>query len=429
MTDGGGNIKQQMSPYLGAKLPSWDTHQPGEPSKHKHGVLYQGPWEVLYDGFNEHVRRCARAMAMSDTPVKLRSFRPQRLRPDPLEKRDLINELKEVLDTTIRTYDAHINQVVSSEGIFQRLAMNQHFGGDQLKYINSLKVVSSVFERMSLQEHEIEALKAVGQVWVACHANADMLVDAGVPEVRVVPVPYFDDDPLLKLEGRKRQPGPVRFYHIGKWEPRKEGHKMLGAFLRAFKPGEASLMYKTSPSAPSFEDYPSGPMESLRTWLKDSTVQVNGWNTKNVLRSVFLITEYVTSKRLRELHRIGDIYLSLSHGEGFDMPAFDAKLAGNLMVYTPSGGPQDFAGEYDQCVNDDGEIDCHPFYNWKGCVYLGYAVTEAAIKMRRAFETVKGGVRERGRSLENFRAETVGRNMSQFVKQVYENRFVPNADE
>ncbi|MHC4814337.1 MAG: hypothetical protein ACYTFN_14680, partial [Planctomycetota bacterium] len=112
-------------------------------------------------------------------------------------------------------------------------------------------------------------------------------------------------------------------------------------------------------------------------------------------------------------------YLSLSRGEGFDMPAFDAKLSDNLLVFTPSGGPQDFCGEHDQLVQPSGTVPCDPFYNWPaGATYLDYEVTEAADAIQRAMSRVTSGRRRRGMSLERFSAQRVGERMAADLEQL-----------
>ena len=419
-----GGVFEQMSGYAvkkgaPAEERGSDTASKGAAAQHEKGVLYQGPWETLHDGFNEHVRRCARALSEAGLPVRLRSFVPRQFGKVPFETRDPRDECKDLLETTIAQTVCHICQVVPSEGIFHHLMSHRYYSGEQLAYLNSLKVLSTVFERTAIPQHDIEALKRAGQVWVACKANAKMLKDQGLERVRVVPIPYLADDPLLAFEGRERIPGPIRFYSIGKWEPRKEHRNALGSFLRAFKPGEASYYLKTSPSLPECEGYPDGPEAALRVWLTDPVVQQNGWNAESVGRSLFIIKKYLPEEQLRELHRTCDVYVSLARGEGFDMPAFDSKLAGNLMVYTPSGGPQDFAGEFDVEVPTSGEVTCHSFYRWgEESLYLDYEVEDASRALREAFELAHDGQRQRGMSLDPFSMKSVGKRMAQYVQEL-----------
>ena len=42
------------------------------------------------------------------------------------------------------------------------------------------------------------------------------------------------------------------------------------------------------------------------------------------------------------LHARGDCYVSMAHGEGWDVPAFDAVAYGNPVVVTGWGGPRAF---------------------------------------------------------------------------------------
>jgi hypothetical protein len=397
-------------------------------STHQSGVLYMGPWENMADGFAEHTRRCARALKMAGMPVHLRSGQPTVYKPDRRLGRDLRDELGDLLDESIHRYSAMVHQVVPSGGVLDGITTKEitaaarykelRFTMEEQERINRGRIIYSVWERQDLHEAEVQALKRVGQVWVACQANLEMLQRHGIETGRVVPVPFMPDDPLLELEGRQRRRGPVRFYSIGKWEPRKEHRNLLGAFLREFEPGEAKLWLKTSPRAPRMVDYPSSSDEAVTQWLKDEQVIAKGWSWDNIQRFVHIKQAVLSPKLMLELHSIGDIYVSCSRGEGFDMPAFDAKLAGNLLVYTPSGGPPDFAGERDVRVVPSGTVQCHPFYDWGEARYLDYELDAVRDAMRCAWDTVRQGRACRGMDLEPFSAIEVGRRMRAYVEEL-----------
>jgi len=111
----------------------------------------------------------------------------------------------------------------------------------------------------------VKILNRVAQVWVPCGSNQHMLLRSGVhpDRVRIVPHPYDPTSQLCKLT-RRRPYSNRRFYSIGRWEPRKGYHELLGGFLRAFKPtDEATLTIKFSGG--QWEGYPS-PAESVRYW-------------------------------------------------------------------------------------------------------------------------------------------------------------------
>lgn len=411
------------------KLGLWNrSRAPGVSSTHETGVLYMGPWENEADGFSEHTRRCARALSLAGLPVHLRSATPSFHKPNRMSGRDLRDEMADLLNESIHCYSVMVHQVVPSGGVLDNITVREFtasqrfpkagFTMQQQAMINRGRVISAVWEREDLSDVEVRALKRVAQVWVACKANLEMLERHGVDNGRWVPIPYLPDDPLLQLNGLKRRRGPVRFYAIGKWEPRKEHRNLLGAFLREFAPGEAKLWLKTSPRAPRMLDYPASPHESITTWLKDERVIQRGWTWDNIQKFVHLIMHVLPQKQIVELHSVGDVYVSASRGEGFDMPSFDAKMAGNLLVYTPSGGPQDFAGQLDERVEPTGSVPCHPFYEWGDATYLDYDVNELGAAMRRAWITVRKGQACRGMDLEPYSMKSVGEMMKSYSEEV-----------
>lgn len=389
----------------------------GAPSEHALGVLYQGPWSDEADGFNEHVRRCARALALTGCPVHLRSFAM------PMGAQSLSQDIAKMLTTSIGMYSVLIHQLVATNpDAIHRLTAHRHRTPEENAFLNSFRVVYTVWERDRVQDGYVRALNRVAQAWVACRANAEMLEVCGVEadRIRVVPVPYFQDDPLLALRTKKRQKGPVRFYHIGKWEPRKAQDKILLGFLKAFRPKEAHLVIKSSALRFPIQGYPISPEEALVACLNDPDVLSNGWTESNVKDAVEIIARRITHEAIVGLHRFGDVYVTLSRGEGFDMPAFDAKLAGNLMMYTPSGGPQDFAGETDVLVAPSGALSCHPFYQWEpDAMYLDYDLRDVV----HAFRTAHGrAIHDRNnRDLTMFSAERVGQSMLENLNQIVAN--------
>lgn len=366
------------------------------------GVSYQGPWSAEADGFNEHVRRSSRALHEAGCPVHLRSPGPQVFYGAP---KDLPPKLKPMLTASISRYSALIHQTILSATSIHTLVMHHRLTPEELATVNRYKVIYTVFEKDSVHPDTVRALNLVGQVWVACQKNADMLVHAGVErdKVRVIPIPFFSDDPLLALRDRPTKKGPVRFYHIGKWEPRKAQDRIIEAFLRAFVPGEAQLVLRCSELRAPIDGYPRGPREALRAMLEKPKVKANGWTSDNVKRAVEVVSEKLTDEGILKLHGFGEVYVTLSRGEGFDMPCFDAKLAGNIVVYTPSGGPQDFTDQRDVLVPASGSIACHPFYGWEQeATYLDFDLKQAIDGLREA--------RSRARQLSMFNEQkTLGK--------------------
>jgi glycosyltransferase involved in cell wall biosynthesis len=320
----------------------------------------------------------------------------------------------DLLNTSVSKCVVRVIQIVPSDGQLGKWMTHPKLSPEAISGRNRATVLYTVWEREGIAPKTVKLLSRAGQVWVGCERSRKMLIDAGVPEKKLVrvPMPFAPDDPHLKLVGRARPPGVPRFLHVGKWEPRKGQQNIIGAFMLAFRPGDAELMLKTSKYAPKFSGYPSGPGAAIATWLEDPRVARNGWTAENVHPSIRMIRERLTEAQMVGLHKWSDIYVTLSHGEGFDMPAFDAKLSGNRMVYTESGGPEDFAGSGDVRVPTAGRSVCHPFYTWGlNARGTGYWLEDAAEALREATVGVSTREFKHDFDVDSFSAEHVGRGM------------------
>jgi hypothetical protein len=393
--------------------------------EHDYGVSFLCPWEDPFGGFPEHSRRLARALDDAGLPVHLRSLDPSmqwHQTPATAKFKDSMMEgIRDLLTRSVRNYLVSVHMTVAGASNLHAVWTHRFLDPEQLKQINQYKIISTVFERDRLVPGELESFLAVGQVWVANEKDREMLVSQGVPpfKVKVVPIPFFEDDPHLKIASKKRRAGPTRFYAIGKWEARKAHHELLGTFFTAFAPGEAKLYFKTSTKAPDFGEYPSSPAESVARWLDTAEVKEKGWDIDRVNQDVFLINRFLAPKRMVELHENGDVYVSLSRGEGFDMPAYDASLADNLLVHTPSGGPQDYAASDAICVSATGSIPSHPWYDWPECEYLDWEITQSAAALRQADALIQAGrTRSPRTDLGGFTAKSVGVKIRAAIEEV-----------
>lgn len=398
----------------------------GEPASHPLGVLFKAPWEQDGDGFAEHSRRCARVLALSGVPVHLRGY------VSHLYDRTIPESLRPLLSTSIKQYSVEVYQTIVNETILQNItsmagaaAYGVFFTEEQLRALNSTRILYTVFERDRVSPDLIQIMNRFGQIWVANTRNYQMLIDCGIPQDKlvVIPIPHFADDPFLELRKKTtRKPGPVRFYHIGKWEPRKAQDKILSCFMKAFKPGEAHLFMKTSSLKTEIEDYPKSPLGAIQIALENEWIKKNGWTISNWSKSIQITGEFLSDSKLVKVHEYGDVYVTLSRGEGFEMSAYNAKLAGNLCIYTPSGGPEDYCDLYDFKVNSIGNIPCSQFYNWEpDAQYLNFSEEEAIEifqKIRNRVSFCFADDRNRTNDLYKFTAKAVGLKMRQALEKL-----------
>lgn len=340
----------------------------GRPAVWKSAIEVRGPLHIEHDGWAEHGRRLAALLNRRFvTRVSLTAVE------------EAPEQLRTMLERSCSSIWLQVLHLIPERNSFANIANRQREWAtdEQLKAINARRVVSTTFERWPLSDDDVEALRSVGEVWVPCTMNKRVLVESGLEaeRVRVVPIPRQDHDPYALLEDwRERRrarvlagsPVPVRFYHVGKWEPRKAQAKIVFAFLLAFKAGDpVELRIKTKPMSTRVEDYPMDAAEAVRMALTSPGVLANGWTAESVSNQVKVWNQSLSEEAMLNFHKVADVYVSLAHGEGFCMPAHDAKACGNRLLYVPSGGVEDFADEGDVVVPVTGhERAFNAMYAW-----------------------------------------------------------------
>lgn len=403
----------------------------GTPAEHPYGVCYQGEYETLHDGTGVAVRKHARALALQGLPVLLRSFSNTVISPDgvpqPVHSAGLhakvqaeigelghtqIAQLTPVIKHVVALSAEHLRSLIMPPGAIH------HEPAMVLKMRDAVyrnTIVMSVWERSVIPSEMVDVLNRVAQCWVPCERNREALIGSGVtaPKVHVVPHPFAPADDICKLTRRKPRRGRY-FYTIGRWEPRKGYHRLLGAFLRAFRPGE-NVLLTIKTSGGRWEGYPSIE-DSMEQWLGTPDIRAAGWDRETFRKHVTVVAGYLPPDRMLKLHFDHNIYVSPSHGEAWGLGAWDAKLAGNAMVHVPYGGTEDFAGPGDVAVERAGVEEVHPSYRWpadaKWAAFSDQALVDALQKVE------PPAVFARPDDYERFTMQSVGKLMAKLCVDV-----------
>ncbi len=390
-------MTEPIEPGTEKAVPPQGYYAEGKEAEREHGIIYQGEFETPWDGTSAAVRLHARALAAQGVPLLLKSIshvvvnehgaiEPVHIVGLPDEVRAEVGHL---LLTSIRYGAPVIKHVVvrSAEHLRKLIVPNGAIPPtDDLEYIAKWRaaiyanvILYTVWERDRVEPEIIRQLGRAAEVWVPCEHNQAMLIAHGLSNVYVVPHPYDPADPICRLIERKPQTDQVvRFYSIGRWEPRKGFVEMIEAFLRAFKPGERVLLTIKYGGSGSWNDYPT-PDQAITLGIAASS---NGWTEETAHKHITLIDGKLKRSRIIELHFRNNIYVSASHGEGWALPAFEAKLSGNRMVHVPWGGTADFRGSNDVSVPyQKGPV--HPSYGWeRDAEWATYNVLDLAACLR-----------------------------------------------
>jgi len=172
--------------------------------------------------------------------------------------------------------------------------------------------------------------------------NRDVFVASGVRvPIEVVPHVACDPDPGDRGAGLGLDDDVAVLYTISRWDERKSPFLTVRAYLEAFTADDpVVLVVKTglwSEVAP-----PMG----FRT--KHQIQMSTAWQVASIVRDfsrparVVVFPELFTDERIAGLHDRGDVFVSLTHGEGWGIGLFDACAYGNPVVTTGWGGALEF---------------------------------------------------------------------------------------
>ncbi len=411
-----------------------DTYvAPGQDADHPIGVLYYADHETLDDGVCRQVRLHARALADTGMPLKLQSIASRvRYGPETFVAGEdmLMPEVREKVGSLRKTTIARAGIIIVQAVIWEvntlwRLLLPTYVQREDgfSEVVLRKTIVYMPWERDTVAREMVKGLERVGQVWLQCERNIKAFVEAGLPreKIRHMPNGFDPASPVCRIaETRPRVPHGRRYYTIAKWEPRKGLVELVRAWLQTFSPGDAaSLTIKTQPYGGRWDDLPS-PAELVKRCLEDPDIAGRGWTKENLSRQLFIFQGLWSEADITKLHALNNIYVSASHAEGWDYPAFDARCAGNRLVHVGFGGSEDYAGPGDVRVPFElGPV--HRGYGWEP--HARWAVyTERALMDALRAATPPASRVFPAAELDGYTAETVGALMHDHVLELARER-------
>lgn len=170
------------------------------------------------------------------------------------------------------------------------------------------------------------------------------------PMLREVPPPVSDEHRRQIRAGLGIGPHTTVFYSINTWEPRKGVYDLLSAFASAFSNADdVVLLLKTSPrgigAPPSYTAAPVA--ELLAKWHQRAAR-----GREACLPPIRVIGDNLSGEQIEDLHRAGDVFVSLTRGEGWGMGGCEALVRGRPVLMTGWSGQLDYLGsEWPWLVN------------------------------------------------------------------------------
>ena len=141
------------------------------------------------------------------------------------------------------------------------------------------------------------------------------------------------------------------FYTIGEFTSRKNWEALLRAYFSTFSPYESvALIIKTSKDNHSPED--------VKLTFNELILHVRKQMKLDKLPQVHVITENYAESEIDRLHYEGDCFVSTSHGESWNIPAFNALGFGKTPIVSNVNGHSYIMAQNGFLV-DGSIVPCH----------------------------------------------------------------------
>jgi glycosyltransferase involved in cell wall biosynthesis len=297
-----------------------------------------------------------------------------------------------------------------------------------LQNLFSRLIVLTTWEADQLPPSYVDSLNQAMEVWVPSRFNLEVFRRQLKVPVFLLPHPVRAVcPPCIETSEAERHLGlnadSFVFLSVGTWQERKNLPVVLEAFLRAF-PDEpnARLILKTSFvfTDPSF----------VRAQVIEAIRRASVAHPREAIARILVCLGNWTDERMAVVARRANCYVSLSRGEGWCYPLFDAACNGTPVIATAYSGPMDYLDpRYHRLVRYDltPAIQRNQTANFSFTPEMSWAepdVMDAAALMRDVYEHRQQAVEQakEGAILlqKKYAPEAVGRMARQRLSQLVE---------
>ena len=234
---------------------------------------------------------------------------------------DLLQPIAEPDVAIIHTLPGDCHRVVELEGL-------RSPGGPKL-------VAYTTWEALTAPRSVLDPLFATfDQVWVPSQPNLMAFSGRGGgqggtddTDRRLHVIPHTFDERAARTRVGPTDSERFRFYYVGAWTVRKNPGSLIRAFANAFPAGSRAELVIHSPGC------------SLDAFV--AALAATGLR-QNELPTITLSNQRLSDESLAKLHADADCFVTASRGEAWNLPAFDAMLAGRHVITQYGLGSDEF---------------------------------------------------------------------------------------
>lgn len=191
----------------------------------------------------------------------------------------------------------------------------------------------TMFEAAAIPPDWVHRAELCDLVVVPARAARDAWVAGGVAadRVRIAPLgidgEFFSQPapplPVALPDGRRVSDFSTRFLHMGELRPRKNQVGLLRTWLRATRHDDDAVLILKCPASPM-------PLESFAADV--AAMEREAGRSLREAAPVALAPALLSDEQIRGLYAAATHYISLSHGEGWDLVTMEAAVAGLCLV-------------------------------------------------------------------------------------------------
>jgi len=218
--------------------------------------------------------------------------------------------------------DAEVNVVNMIPPLFERFRLP---GARNIGY--------SMFETDRLPDDWVVACNLMDAMWVPSDWVRSVFIASGV----TVPIWVVGVD-AISMPVAQPAPGPMRLLSIFQWSARKNPVNLLRAYCAAFDGNTDTVL--------TLKVHRHTDPEKSRSFVQNAiNYSLSRTRPRRALPRIEIATEHFSTAQIRQLHADSHAFISLSHGEGWGLPAWEATLSGKPVIHTGWSAPCEFVHE------------------------------------------------------------------------------------
>ena len=208
--------------------------------------------------------------------------------------------------------------------------------------VDARQIALTTWEGASRVPHDIlVALLGFDEVWLpstqnlmhfrGVHPGDELFRLPGSVDTKLRAIPHaFDESAPRRATKRALLDDRFRFYYLGAWTGRKNPAGLISAFIREFTPNDnVELVLRCAGGRDA-----------------DFVIATHAAGVKPAEMAPIRFTgATATDEQIAELHRDADCFVSATRGEAWNLPAFEAMLAGRHVIHTGGTGADTFLAD------------------------------------------------------------------------------------